>query len=522
MNKLQRIFGTDKVSGIFLVGDIHNHCGISYGHGSLDDAIHFASLQLDFAGITGHFAWPDMAKPGMRIPRDVMDYHLQGFAKLRRLWPEYLEKIAAAEQDTALIMFPSYEYHHFDLGDYTVIARDRDALLPSDPAPGEEDLRLQKLIDENDPSASGVMAFPHHIGYKTGYRGIDWDSFNEKTTPLVEIISMHGCAESHDNPFRYLHTMGPRSGRNTMQGGLKDGHFFGVIGNTDHHNASPGSYGFGRTGLWADDRSRDGVWDALLSRRTVALSGDPIEIDYTVDGHPMGSEFESDTVSSRLDCHIAGCSKLSHVDLVVDDEIVSSIRDPHQHIESDTAWVPVEFGWGKKNVEASWNIAISIEGGMLVESSTRFRGNDIVAPLDDVGEQHRIAYSRDGNHIDLQFRSAGNLNTLTDNGQGLALCISGISSAVLSVDIEAVYNGNKIRRHYSYKLSDVIDPVSEYLDGFVSPSMLIGVPVPLGESCCHLMEDIDIPVGHSFYIRVFEDNGDFAIASPVRKRHKVE
>ena len=38
-----------------------------------------------------------------------------------------------------------------------------------------------KLIDENDPSASGVMAFPHHIGYKTGYRGIDWDSFNEKT-----------------------------------------------------------------------------------------------------------------------------------------------------------------------------------------------------------------------------------------------------------------------------------------------------------------------------------------------------
>ena len=140
MNRIARFFEKelresgkyDCVSGLnAYVGDIHNHCGISYGHGSLDDAIHFASLQLDFAGITGHFAWPDMAKPGMRIPRDVMDYHLQGFAKLRRLWPEYLEKIAAAEQDTALIMFPSYEYHHFDLGDYTVIARDRDALLPS-------------------------------------------------------------------------------------------------------------------------------------------------------------------------------------------------------------------------------------------------------------------------------------------------------------------------------------------------------------------------------------------------------
>ena len=56
MNKLQRIFGIACVSDVFLIGDIHNHCGISYGHGSIDDAIHFASLQLDFAGITGHFA----------------------------------------------------------------------------------------------------------------------------------------------------------------------------------------------------------------------------------------------------------------------------------------------------------------------------------------------------------------------------------------------------------------------------------------------------------------------------------
>ena len=90
MNKLQRIFGIACVSDVFLIGDIHNHCGISYGHGSIDDALHFASLQLDFAGITGHFAWSDMSKSGMMIPDDVMEYHINGFKKLRRLWPEYL------------------------------------------------------------------------------------------------------------------------------------------------------------------------------------------------------------------------------------------------------------------------------------------------------------------------------------------------------------------------------------------------------------------------------------------------
>ncbi len=43
-----------------LYGDIHNHCNISYAHGSLDDAIKNAALRLDFASITGHASWPDM------------------------------------------------------------------------------------------------------------------------------------------------------------------------------------------------------------------------------------------------------------------------------------------------------------------------------------------------------------------------------------------------------------------------------------------------------------------------------
>ncbi|MEN8716436.1 MAG: hypothetical protein ABF384_16095, partial [Verrucomicrobiales bacterium] len=46
-----------------LYGDMHNHCGISYGHGSLEDAISNAEEQLDFVSITGHAHWPDMPDP---------------------------------------------------------------------------------------------------------------------------------------------------------------------------------------------------------------------------------------------------------------------------------------------------------------------------------------------------------------------------------------------------------------------------------------------------------------------------
>jgi len=35
-------------------GDLHNHCGSSYGHGSLEDAYRNARLQLDFASVTPH------------------------------------------------------------------------------------------------------------------------------------------------------------------------------------------------------------------------------------------------------------------------------------------------------------------------------------------------------------------------------------------------------------------------------------------------------------------------------------
>ena len=41
-------------------GDLHSHCAISYGEGSLENAIKRASQQLDFCSVTGHAFWPDI------------------------------------------------------------------------------------------------------------------------------------------------------------------------------------------------------------------------------------------------------------------------------------------------------------------------------------------------------------------------------------------------------------------------------------------------------------------------------
>lgn len=41
-------------------GDLHNHCGMTYGFGSLGNAIKRAKRRLDFCAFTGHAMWPDI------------------------------------------------------------------------------------------------------------------------------------------------------------------------------------------------------------------------------------------------------------------------------------------------------------------------------------------------------------------------------------------------------------------------------------------------------------------------------
>ena len=69
-----------------LWGDIHNHCGITYGYGSLKNALARAKSHLDFCAVTGHAMWPDIPE---RTPETafVVDFHQAGFRKLYDHWP---------------------------------------------------------------------------------------------------------------------------------------------------------------------------------------------------------------------------------------------------------------------------------------------------------------------------------------------------------------------------------------------------------------------------------------------------
>lgn len=499
------------------VGDIHNHSGISYGYGSLENAIRFASSQLDFFSVTGHFAWPDMDDDTMAIPEDVKAYHRKGFAKLRRNWPEVKAKMKAAEGE-GFIPFLSYEYHSFHYGDYTILCRSLEEDLPEEPGDGQPDERLRNLLEGGEDQQERFLCTPHHIGYKQGYRGINWDEFNEAVSPVVEICSMHGCAESMETRLKYMHTMGPRSNRNTYQGGLKEGHHFGVVGSTDHHNSAPGSYGSGRTVLYADSLNRDSVWNALRNRRTLAAVGDPFDAMLFAGGVFAGGVSEAGGLVP-FDAYVSAFDKLEKVELVQDGRVVSGCYS-FDADRSERGFVSLMFGWGKKHMPCVWDVEIAMEGCRLHEAVARFRGVDMVDPLDapKEGEDRTPCMVRRDDGLFLHMVTDGNATAVTDSTMGCVLELEGADDARLHIRISAEWGGRRIEREYVRSIADFRRcQETEYIDGFVSPALEMGMFRNMGETLCHLTGTVDTSKG-AVYLRAYEKNGDAVYTSPVSFR----
>ena len=85
-------------------GDLHSHCSISYGHGTVEQALERAKQQLDFCSITGHAFWPDMPTD-RAVYADIIDYHNRGFATLAGNWAKLLRLQAEGTEPGRFVAF---------------------------------------------------------------------------------------------------------------------------------------------------------------------------------------------------------------------------------------------------------------------------------------------------------------------------------------------------------------------------------------------------------------------------------
>ena len=400
-----------------LFGDIHNHCDLSYGHGRFEAALARAALQLDFVSITGHAHWPDMPVDDPAVAH-IVDFHVKGFAKLRKGWAAHYETLAAAQRE-GFTVFPGYEIHSGEHGDYTIVYRDLD------PAP----LHLSDSPEELKAALQGHMpdrafAFPHHIGYRQGARGISWNSFDPELSPIVEMNSMHGCAETSESPRSYLHSMGPVDGHSTMEWGLAQGHVFGVVGNTDHHSAFPGSYGHGRMAVYAEGQGRDSLWQGMNARHTNALTGPNIHL-LTAIGSEIQGGVLAPTKAATLDIEAVGGGAIDCIDVIRNGALsqrISPAVTPAPIGDPDETILFLELGWGARGSQHHWDGTLAVEGGEIVAMEPRFRGTEVVSPLEGRDNDHacpELTLAEGVAHF--AVTAEANPNNSTPATQGLAL-----------------------------------------------------------------------------------------------------
>ena len=196
------------------------------------------------------------------------------------------------------------------------------------------------------------IGIPHHLAYSLGNRGKNWDTHDESFSPVAEIFSHHGSSERDATSIpmeRHIH-MGPRVDGTSVVAGLKRGKHFGLICSGDNHEV-PAMVKYGRAGVWADDYSKDAIWDALTSRRTFGFTGSRIDVWTEAEGHPLGSVFTTDAEEVELKVRAHANSKVERIELYrdgdLDDVHVVRWRAPEPSEDGTVRFkFRVEFGWG--------------------------------------------------------------------------------------------------------------------------------------------------------------------------------
>ena len=484
-------------------GDLHNHCEVGYGVGSLERAIDNARGHLDFFAFTGHSAWHDMPK----MPGDRHMKWVRGFQVQADHWPKTRALVREATGDDFVALL-GYEWHSSRFGDYCMIFRDDqpELFLPD---------HVEKLLDFAE--AKGALAVPHHVAYARGWRGANFDHFRPAASPVVEIFSEHGLSESAAGPFDYIrHSMSGRSTANTIERQLEEGLRFGFVASSDSHRGYPGAYGEGVVGVWARDLSAASLFEAVRARRTYAATGDRIVLDVALNGRPMGSELEP-VADRQIDVHVRGEDAISTVELVRNGRVID------RHFPGDHADRPpklpgrakcrIQYGWGPWAAldlghTCLWEMVVRIDGGRFRRVIPCFQS----APF----EEELRDQLRPVSPTEIRLTSyTSRVKCFAEDPTKAVVCeLEGGPDAELSVELS-----KPVEQTVRARIGDLAkDNVVTFTGAFTSESYIIHRLVgPTEYSADVRFRDRRDPDQGSdwYYVRVTEKNGHMAWSSPI-------
>lgn len=371
-------------------GDTHHNSYMGYRQDPpLAEVLQFASRHLDF--YTGAYYTPVFTNAPVKAdfqgaaggtkdghPVEQADFGtwrgigLEGHkdpVKMAAEWREFQEVTAAWNRPGTFVAFPGYEWQgNGRWGDHNVVYTQEGQPI----ATAETLAELYAFLRGRD-----AIAIPHHTGYQAGLRAPQWAACDETLTPFQEIYSCHGCSETDEEwvGLRNNTHMGPGFTGATWQDALNAGLHLGCICSTDNWANMPGQWNQGLAACLAKDLSRASLFAAFRARRVYGVTGDRIELDFTLNGQDMGSILDY-SPRRELVVSVRGCEALDRIEILRQDRVIAT------HCHQGTWQQPrpgtrarfkfrVEVGWGSRPGELpladhDWQGRVHVEGGRVL------------------------------------------------------------------------------------------------------------------------------------------------------------
>lgn len=313
-------------------GDLHTHSGghtgaDGCGDGSIDENYLYARdvSNLDIYALTDH------------------DWQLTSPA----MWRQRQEKAFSYYERGNFVTFSAYEWscrgatrhyghrniYFLDDGQPFFSYKDENSDTPA------------KLWAALEKTGAEALSIVHHPSLARIAYNQNWEYHNPKFEPVAEIFSVWGSSESFDSPDRS--TFSDHVPGTFLLDALRRGHRLGFIASSDGHDGHPGGaeawtglalrpkpYGSGLVAVYAEELTREAVFEALRRRRVYAVTGARIQLGFWVAGHFMGEETHMKAgVRPEIRISVEGIFPL---------ELIEVVRDGH---------VIGRWGWGEKRAE---------------------------------------------------------------------------------------------------------------------------------------------------------------------------
>lgn len=360
----------------------------------LDEICREAAKHLDFYAAAYYTSHADAFRPGghsteLEGAQELILEKWKEKARLTKEWAEVEEATKSHNQPGSFVTFPGYEWQgDGSWGDHNVYYRNE----------GLPIFRVQ-TIEELYNSLRGhhAIAIPHHTGYYVGRRAPNWQLCDEKISPFVEMFSVHGCSEADEEwvGLRQNSHLGPGTAGGTYQDALDQGLHLGAICSTDNWGNVPGHYGQGLMACVARELTRDSLWEAFLSRSVYGVTGDRIQLEFTVNAAPMGSIIRASR-QQQVRVKVRGSDALDRIEVLRNGRVIAT------HCHQGTWDLPgpgvrtrfklrIEAGWGPRPNEMAlpdreWRGELFVSGGHFLNHEPCWLSPGQTAPNLD-GEQ---------------------------------------------------------------------------------------------------------------------------------------